>query len=94
MTDRRRPDAGVLVAYVRAVGLKGGDVQTLDVRAPDGSTAFHNASPALPHDQDQNMVFGGRRRPASGWAKGRYQATYTVSNGAQEVLTRSFALTL
>ena len=87
-------DAGILVAYVRAVGLKAGDVQTLELRAPGGSSALKSASQPLPRNQDQSMVFGGRRRPAPGWARGRYQAIYTVNNGDRVVLTRTFTLTL
>jgi len=86
--------AGALVAYVRAVGLKAGDVQSLTLKAPDGSTAFQTTAEPLPRNQAQRLLYGGRRRPAQGWGKGRYRATYTVSAGGKVVLSRSFEVSL
>jgi len=83
-----------MVAYVRAIGLKAGDVQSLTIRAPDGATAFETTAEPLPRDQAQRLLFGGRRQPPGGWPRGRYEATYTVSAGGRTVLTRSFALML
>ncbi len=91
------PPAGggpILIAYVRALGLKGGDMQSLVLRGPDGSVVARNEAQPVPRDQPLRLLFAGARRPAQGWAKGRYTARYTVSAGGRTVLTREFGLTL
>ena len=90
------PTAGsqAVIAYARAIGLKAGDVQSLTVKAPDGSTWYQNTAEPLPRDQAQRLFFGGRKTPPQGWPKGRHEATYTVKAGAQTVLSRSFTITL
>ena len=84
----------IMVAYARAIGLKAGDIQSMTIKAPDGSTFFTNTAEALPRNQAQRLMFGGRRKPPAGWPKGRYEATYTVSAGGQTVLTRRVSITL
>jgi hypothetical protein len=85
-------DLPFLVAYVRAIGLKAGDVQELVVRGPDGAVVIENRAAPLARDQAQRLLFTGKRRPPQGWAKGRYAVRYTVSAGGKAVLTRDFAL--
>lgn len=90
------PPAGggpVLIAYVRVIGLKGGDRQALVLRGPDGTVIRRNEA-EVPRDQPLRLLFTGARRPEQGWAKGRYTARYTVSAGGRTVLSRDFALTL
>jgi hypothetical protein len=87
-------DAQSLLAYARAIGLKAGDVQTVTLTGPDGSVlATHSAEP-LPRDQAQSMLFAGVRRPAAGWAKGRYVGDYVVRQRGRTVLSRRFEFTL
>ena len=88
------PGSPAVVAYVRAIGLKAGDVQTLTLKAPDGTVLATNAAQPLPRDQAQSMVFAGARRPAAGWPRGRYVADYAVRQGGRVVLARSFEITL
>jgi hypothetical protein len=85
-------DPAALVAYVRAIGLKAGDVQTLTISGPNGATLVKNAAEPLPRDQAQRLIFAGIRRPAQGWAKGRYVARYTVAGGGQTAIERTFEL--
>jgi hypothetical protein len=40
------------------------------------------------------MLFAGRKRPASGWEKGNYKATYSVVRDGQVVLKRDLETTL
>jgi len=87
-------DAPAILAYARGIGLKAGAVQVLTLKGPTGAVLATNRAQPLPRDQAQNMVFTGARRPASGWAKGRYTADYAVEQGGRVVLSRSFALTL
>ena len=67
-----------LVAYVRAIGLKGGDVQTLTLFDPDGKTLAENKAPPLDRDKAQWMLFSGIKHPAGGFRPGLYRAIYTV----------------
>jgi murein DD-endopeptidase MepM/ murein hydrolase activator NlpD len=84
----------LLIAYVRALGLKGGDVQALTLTGPDGKVIGRADGQVVPRDQPLRLLFVGGRRPPQGWAKGRYTARYTVSVGGKTVLTRAFVATL
>lgn len=86
--------APAVLAYARAIGLKAGDVQTLTLKAPDGSVLRTNKAAPLPRDQAQNFIFTGVQKPAGGWAKGRYAGEYVVQSGGRTVLQRRFELGL
>jgi hypothetical protein len=89
------PQAAILGAYVRAIGLNAGDVQSLSIQGPDGATIYSKAEDALPKFQDERFLLGGKRRSAGQtWPHGRYVAVYTVTSGGREVLRRRFELTL
>ena len=83
----------ILAVYVRAIGLKADDMQELTLTAPDGTVVSTNRS-VVPRDQAQRFFLVGKRRPAEGWKQGRYEAVYTVRQGGQVVLSRTFARTL
>jgi len=87
-------DARALVAFVRAIGLKGGDVQRLVVTAPDGQKLVDHTAEPLDRDKAQFMLFAGTKRPAAGFAPGAYTAAYTVVQGGTAVLEESFAVTV
>lgn len=87
-------DSPALVAHAAAIGLQGGDVQRLLVRAPDGSVFADNQAEPLPRPQAQSFLFAGRRRPAAGFAAGRYSAVYEVRREGAVVLRREFVLEL
>ena len=89
---RNPPESGApaLVAFVRAIGLKGGDVQVLTLTAPDGRTLAASRSPPLDRAKAQVMVFAGVRRPAAGWPPGLYRAGYQVLRDGKPVLDESF----
>lgn len=92
----RRPDpeAPVLVAYVRGIGLKAGDVQTMVMSGPSGDVlAKHEAQP-LERNQAQSLIFAGVRKPPTGWDKGTYHAKYRVSRDGNAVLDHGFDLHL
>lgn len=83
-----------LVAFVRTISLLQGDVQELSLTAPNGSVLVSNRTVPLDHDKAQWMFFVGKKRPATGFAPGRYAARYTISRGGRLVLERSFSLDL
>src|SRR5215510_8127168 len=83
--------APALVAFVRAVGLRQGDVQHLSVRAPDGAPLVDHAAQPLDRHKAQTLLFVGKKRPASGWRSGTYTASYMVSRDGKVVLEQEFA---
>lgn len=87
-------DGAALVAFVQAIGLKGGDVQRLTLSGPDGALIADNRAPALDRDKAQWLIFAGKKRPVSGWAAGRYSANYVVMRGGKPVIERRFAFVM
>jgi hypothetical protein len=86
--------AGVLVAYVRAIGLQAGDQQSLVVRAPDGEIVAQTDTPPLPRDQAQRLLYVGKPRPSTGWRAGRYEAVYRVVRNGRAVIERRWSIGL
>jgi hypothetical protein len=83
-----------IVAYVRAIGLKTGDKQGLVLRGPKGQVLAENRTEPLDRPKAQTMLFAGRKQPAGGWERGRYQATYTVELDGRQVLKRDWSFEL
>jgi hypothetical protein len=81
-----------LVAFVRAIGLKGDDVQRLSIKGPDDKVFAESTDKPLDRDKAQYMLFVGKKRPPSGFAAGTYRATYAVTRAGQVVLEHSFTL--
>ena len=89
-----RPTNGTpLVAYVRAINLHGGDVQTLTITDPSGATIASGAQPPLDRAKAQYMMFVGKRPPGE-WPGGRYTATYRVTRDGEVVISKSFGFDL
>jgi hypothetical protein len=93
-----RPAAGAdlpnLVAYVRTITLRAGDVQRFMLLDPDGNTlAAHTAEP-LERNSAQAWLMIGRKRPPDGWKPGVYRATYRVERAGAVVIEQTFELRL
>jgi hypothetical protein len=88
------PRAESLVAFVRAIGLKAGDVQRLSLVGPDKQIIADHTEKPLDRDKAQVLLFVGKKRPPAGWPAGDYKATYRVSRNGQLELERLFALSL
>lgn len=86
--------APALVAFVRAIGLKGGDAQVLTLTGPDGRVLAESRPEALDRDKAQWMMFSGIRRPSGGWPAGTYRARYTVQRAGKPALEHAFTLDL
>jgi hypothetical protein len=78
-----------LLAFVRAIGLDAGDVQTLSVTGPAGFAAEQTV-PALERPRAEHFLFTGRRNRAGRWPSGAYQARYVVRRRGQVVLEHRF----
>lgn len=81
-----------LVAYVRAIGLKGGDSQVLTLLDPDGKQLAENRPPPLDRDKAQWMLFSGIKAPPGGFRPGLYRATYTVLRDGKPAIEQAFAI--
>ena len=81
------PDAPAVLAFVRAITLRRGDVQRLVLSGPAG-VLVDRSEPPLPSNKDQVFVGAGRRRPAAGWPPGTYEAVYTVTRDGRIVIER------
>jgi hypothetical protein len=86
-------DAPALVAFARAIGLQAGDVQEISLRDPSGAVVAENKAEPLDRPKAQVLLFAGRRRPPSGWARGSWEATYTVRRNGAVALERRFTAT-
>lgn len=87
--EQRKPGAQspALVAYVRVIGLARGDGARLALLAPDGKELARNEVPAVDRPKAQWSLFTGRKRPADGWAPGRYRATVEILRGGKALKT-------
>lgn len=86
-------EAPAIVAFIRTIGLKAGDAQSLVVANPKGDVIAENRAVPLDKNKAQVMLFAGRKRPANGWDQGTYKALYVVKRDGEVVLTKAFELT-
>ena len=94
--EQNTPTTGspALVAYVRAIGLKGGDVQILALFDPDGKPLTQSKAPPLDRDKAQWMLFTGVRQPEGGFRPGLYRALYRVERDGRPAIEQAFGIDL
>ncbi|MBR0697747.1 M23 family metallopeptidase [Bradyrhizobium lablabi] len=94
--ERQSPSASSdsIVVFVRAIGLKTGDVQRLELKDPHGTVIAENRAGPLQGNKAQYLLFTGRKRPPEGWLRGSYKASYVVERDGQVVLAKDLELTL
>lgn len=83
-------DPPALVAYARSIALLPGDVAELTLKGPDGAVLAQSRGQPLANWRAQDLVYVGKKRPATGWPKGAYVAEYRVLRKGQAALTRRF----
>ena len=88
------PDAPAVVAWVRAIGLKTGDVQRIVIEGPAKRSLVEHTAKPLDRPKAQVVLFAGKPRPREGWERGTYRAVYTVLREGQVALERAFEVTL
>lgn len=86
--------SSVLVVYVRAIGLKSGDIQSLSLLGPGGQVLAATTSPPLPRDRAQQLLYVGKPRRDASWPAGRYLATYRVSRSGAIALEHTLSVSL
>jgi hypothetical protein len=88
------PDAPNLVAYVRAIALRAGDVQHLVLFDPDGNALASNTIAPLERNNAQYALMTGKKRPPGGWKPGIYRAVYWVEREGAPVIEEAFQVRL
>lgn len=92
--EQLTPESTALVAFARSIGLQAGDVEQLTIRLPGGEILVEDTGEALDRGKAQMMKFVGKRRPAGGWPRGTYSATYSIIRDGQVVEEQTFSTTL
>lgn len=87
-------DSPVLIAFIRAIGLKAADVQNFTLRGPSGDVLAHNESPPLDSNMAERFMFVGKRKMTAEWPRGTYEAEFEIRRGGVTALTRRFSFDL
>lgn len=83
----------VMAVYGRVIGAQAGDEIEATLTGPGGTVLATRRLAPLPRDQAQYFYMVGRKRPATGWAKGAYAGDFRVWRGGQAVMARRVAVT-
>ena len=86
------PRSDELVAYVRSIGLRKGDEQSISVKFPDGTLLAEYNVPTLQSDKAQFFAIAGQRRKDRDWPAGTYETIFQVRNNGKQVLFKTFSL--
>jgi len=84
----------MILAYVRAIGMKSGDIQTLTLRGPGGVVLARGETRPLDGNKAQLIYFAGKRRTTAAWPAGEYEARYEVRRDGATALIKRFDFTL
>lgn len=87
-------DSPNLIAFVRAIGLRKGDVQILTLRGPGGAALASVQVPPLDSNKAQWLQFVGKKRTTDAWLRGAYEAQYEVKRDGVSALIRRFEFDL
>ena len=80
----------MIVAYVRAIGMRSGDIQILTLRGPGGTVLARGETPPLDGNKAQLIYFAGKRRNTMPWPSGVYEAQYEVRRDGATALIKRF----
>jgi hypothetical protein len=83
-----------VVAYMRVAEPQKGDELEITLNGPDGEVLATQRLPPLDRDKAQYFAMVGRKRPAGGWASGRYLAEFRVWRGGEVAMRKRLELTL
>jgi murein DD-endopeptidase MepM/ murein hydrolase activator NlpD len=79
--------AASLVFWIEAYGLRGGDVERIELKAPSGEVIARREQ-VVPNDYAVRFSYIGRRRGDALWASGAYDASYTLEREGEAVVRR------
>ena len=81
-----------LVAYVRVLGVRAGDLETLSVTGPAGAEFGSKGPVAIKAPKAEWLSFFGRKRRDDLWPKGEYRATYRLERDGNLLIEEQFSV--
>jgi len=82
------PDSDALVFWAEVFGLRAGDKQVFELRAPGGELLLRNEHRAE-RDKAVWFAFAGKRRTGERWPAGAYRAHYRIERAGEIVIDES-----
>ncbi|MEQ1753687.1 MAG: M23 family metallopeptidase [Micropepsaceae bacterium] len=92
--DKPSSVAPALIAYVRVIGIRKGDMETLVVTDALNQTLAEVGPKALEKSKAQWLSFAGRKRTVPSWPLGKYIAHYTLERKGKTLIDKEFSLSL
>lgn len=86
--------ASALLAFVRVLGVRAGDVETLTVTGPDGAAFVSKGPAAIAKAKVQWLSFAGRKRTSATWPAGIYNARYRLERSGETIIDERFGATV
>lgn len=86
------PQSPALVAYIRVVGLKAGDVQHFKLTGPSGAVLTDKTFDPMDRPKAQNALYIGKKRTGEPWPVGRYDAVYEVIRDGASITKERFSI--
>lgn len=83
-----------LIAYVRVLGLRSGDEETLTVTDPLNESFATNGPSTVAKSKAQWLLYAGKRRTAPSWPLGNYKASYTLRRDGKMLIEKEFSFSL
>jgi murein DD-endopeptidase MepM/ murein hydrolase activator NlpD len=87
-------DSPVLVAFVRAIGLKAADIQSFTLKGPNGEVLAHSEAPPLQKNMAERFMYVGKRKAVALWPRGTYEAQFQIRRNGATALSRQFSFEL
>jgi Peptidase family M23 len=84
--------APALLAFVRVIGVRAGDVEMLTVEGPGGAVFVGKGPLSIAASKVQWLSFAGRRRTSVAWPTGRYNARYRLERDGRVILDERFGV--
>jgi hypothetical protein len=87
------PSSGspALVAYVRVLGVRAGDLEDLTITDPDGAVFGSKGPTAIVASRALSLSFYGRKRTTETWPRGVYSAAYTLQRKGRVLIEERFS---
>jgi hypothetical protein len=83
-----------LLAWIRVLGVRAGDVETLTVTDPLNASFATSGPKPLERNKAQWLSYAGRKRDTPSWPLGNYKARYTLERNGKVILDREFSFSL
>ncbi len=83
-----------LLAWVRVLGVRAGDIETLAVTDPLNASFATSGPKPLERNKAQWLSYAGRKRDTPSWPLGNYKARYTLERDGKVILEREFSFSL